>query len=207
MTIITVTAALALAALLVWKIGAPVARFAGALMVVSSLAFIVLGDPIGDRLPWLIIGALVWLAGHFLAAYQHRFWRSRLAESIVTHTPLRYLDPVGGHEARTARAERKACAAASTDTETDAVDDADTEPVDHFAAWERELAADTTPTKTAPAKTTPARTPARSPRPVVNPRPSRAAVYGKRAAKAAGNLAARKVPGVRAARSAWRFVR
>lgn len=38
-------------------------------------------------------------------------------------------------------------------------------------------------------------------------RPSRGAVYGTRAVKAATNLAVRKVPGARTARSAWRFVR
>lgn len=45
-------------------------------------------------------------------------------------------------------------------------------------------------------------------RPAARPAgPSRGAVYGKRAAKAATNLAVRKVPGARAARSAWRFIR
>nr|WP_172687855.1 hypothetical protein [Prescottella equi]ARX59773.1 putative integral membrane protein [Prescottella equi]ARX59920.1 putative integral membrane protein [Prescottella equi] len=163
MSIIAVFAALALAGLLVWKIGAPIARFGGALMVVSSLAFIVMGDPIAVRAPWLVIGAVIWLAGHFLFAYQRRFWRSRLAENVVVHTPLRYIDPVGGAEYREARRENRA------------------------ARIERPAREAKAPAKAAG--------------------PSRGVVYGKRAAKAAGNLASRTVPGARVARSAWRFIR
>ena len=97
----------ALAVLLVWKIGAPVARFGGALMVVSSLVFIVAGDPIGPRLVVLVAGVALWLAGHFLAAYKGRCWRSRLAENLVVHTPLRYIDPVSGRECRQNRREAR----------------------------------------------------------------------------------------------------
>ena len=38
-------------------------------------------------------------------------------------------------------------------------------------------------------------------------RPSRGAVYGKRAAKVASRYAVKKVPGARAARSVYRFLR
>lgn len=206
MSIIAVFAALALAGLLVWKIGAPIARFGGALMVVSSLAFIVMGDPIAVRAPWLVAGAAIWLAGHFLFAYQHRFWRSRLAENVVVHTPLRYIDPVGGAEYREARRENRAARAERPACEDAAP--AKAAPVDHFAEWERELTDDTAPAAEAPAKAkAPARRPAAKPAPGKAAGPSRGVVYGKRAAKAAGNLASRTVPGARVARSAWRFIR
>ena len=192
MSIITVFAVLALAAVLVWKIGAPVARFVGAALVIVSLVLVVFGAPIAPRLPMLAVGATIWLAGHFLAAYKTRFWHSRLAEGIVTGTPLRYLDPVSGREHRRARrttrtATRRRSAVAVSG------------PVDHFAAWERELAQGTAPA--APAAAVANHVPAR---PV---RPPRGVGYSKRAAKVATNLAVRKVPGARAARSAWRLLR
>ena len=207
MSIITALAALALAGLLVWKIGAPIARFGGALMVVSSLAFIVMDDPIAVRAPWLVIGAAIWLAGHFLSAYQHRFWRSRLAENVVVHTPLRYIDPVSGAEYREARREARAARAERPAREAKAPVKA--AKVDHFAEWERELTDDAAPATETPAKAkAPARRPAPKPAaPAKAAGTSRGVVYGKRAAKAAGNLASRTVPGARAARSAWRFIR
>ncbi len=189
MSIITVFAVLALAAVLVWKIGAPVARFVGAALVIVSLVLVVFGAPIAPRLPMLAVGATIWLAGHFLAAYKTRFWHSRLAEGIVTGTPLRYLDPVSGREHRRAR---RTTRTATRRWPSGAVSG----PVDHFAAWEWELTADTAPARTV-AKHVPAR-PVRSPRGVG---------YSKRAAKVATNLAVRKVPGARAARSAWRLLR
>lgn len=192
MSIITAIAALALAALLIWTIGAPITRIGGALLTIASLLCIVLGDSIATRAPLLIGGMALWLAGHFLTAYKTRTWSSRLAETIVTRTPLRYLDPVSGHEHRQARR-------TATGDKPKPSADRTAAPVDDFAQWERELAADTAPASTGRpvAKRVPAR-------PVG---PSRGAGYGKRAAKAATNLAVRKVPGARAARSAWRFVR
>lgn len=191
MSIITVVAVLALAAALVWKIGAPVARFVGAALVIVSLVLVVFGAPIAPRIPMLAVGVALWLAGHFLAAYKSRFWHSRLAETIVTRTPLRHLDPVSGREHRRAR---RTTRTATRHRSADVVSG----PVDHFAAWERELTADaaTVAPAAAVAKHVPAR-PVRPPR----------GVYSTRAAKVATNLAVRKVPGARAARSAWRFLR
>lgn len=195
MSIITVMAAIALAALLVWTIGAPIARLGGALLTIASLLCIVSGDPIVTRAPLLLGGAALWLAGHFLTAYKTRAWSSRLAGNIVTRTPLRYLDPVRGYEHRHARRP-------ATGSTPESTPDRIQPPVDDFAQWERELTADTAPTVPAP----PVR-PVAKRVPVRPTGPSRGAVYGKRAAKIAGNLAVRKVPGARAARSAWRFVR
>lgn len=189
----------ALAVLLVWKIGAPVARFGGALMVVSSLVFIVAGDPIGPRLVVLVAGVALWLAGHFLAAYKGRCWRSRLAENLVVRTPLRYIDPVNGRECRQNRREARNEAAES---ERDPGDEARRPRVDHFAEWERELDSDAAPAPVQP------RRPANRPRAHArSARPSRGVVYGKRAAKLAATVATRTVPGARIARSALRFLR
>nr|WP_173283624.1 hypothetical protein [Rhodococcus sp. NS1] len=195
MSIIATIAAVSLAALLIWKIGAPCARFVGVLMVALALMSIVAGDPVSTRLPMLATGALLWLAGHLLSAYKTRQWSSRLAENIVTRTPLRYLDPVRGYEHRHARRP-------VTGSTPESTPDRIQPPVDDFAQWERELTADTAPTVPAP----PVR-PVAKRVPVRPAGPSRGVVYGKRAAKIAGNLAVRKVPGARAVRSAWRFVR
>lgn len=195
MSIITVMAAIALAALLVWTIGAPIARLGGALLAISSLLCIVSGDPIATRAPLLLGGVALWLAGHFLTAYKTRVWSSRLAENIVTRTPLRYLDPVRGYEHRHVRR----IAAGSTPESTPGRIHS---PADDFAKWERELAAGS-----APAVPAPSVRPVAKRVPVRPAGPSRGAVYGKRAATIATNIAVRKVPGARAARSAWRFVR
>ncbi len=189
----------ALAVLLVWKIGAPVARFGGALMVVSSLVFIVAGDPIGPRLVVLVAGVALWLAGHFLAAYKGRCWRSRLAESLVVRTPLRYIDPVNGRECRQNRREARNEA---VEPEREPGEEARRPRVDHFAEWERELDSDAAPAPVRP------RRPANRPRARArSARPSRGVVYGKRAAKLAATVATRTVPGARIARSALRFLR
>ena len=189
----------ALTVLLVWKIGAPVARFGGALMVVSSLVFIVAGDPIGPRLVVLVAGVALWLAGHFLAAYKERCWRSRLAENLVVHTPLRYIDPVNGRECRQNRREARNEAA---EPEREPSDEARRPRVDHFAEWERELDSDS-----APAPVQPRRSASRPTARARSARPSRGVVYGKRAAKLAATVATRTVPGARIARSALRFLR
>ena len=189
----------ALAVLLVWKIGAPVARFGGALMVVSSLVFIVAGDPIGPRLVVLVAGVALWLAGYFLAAYKGRCWRSRLAESLVVRTPLRYIDPVNGRECRQNRREARNEA---VEPEREPGEEARRPRVDHFAEWERELDSDAAPAPVRP------RRPANRPRARArSARPSRGVVYGKRAAKLAATVATRTVPGARIARSALRFLR
>lgn len=195
MSIVAVVAALALAALFFWKVGAALARFGGALLVVISLVLIVAGDSIAERGPALLAGVIVWLAGHFLSAYQGRCWRSRLAETIVVRTPLRYLDPVHGRELREVRRAAR---------EEDA-DDEEQVPVStgHFAQWEHELTDDAAPVA-APRRR---RRAARRTAPARSARPSRGVVYGKRAAKTLAAVAARKVPGGRAARSAWRFLR
>ena len=189
----------ALAVLLVWKIGAPVARFGGALMVVSSLVFIVAGDPIGPRLVVLVAGVALWLAGHFLAAYKARCWRSRLAENLVVYTPLRCIDPVNGRECRQNRREARNEAA---EPEREPSDEARRPRVDHFAEWERELDSDSAPAPVQPRR--PANRPTARAR---SARPSRGVVYGKRAAKLAATVATRTVPGARIARSALRFLR
>lgn len=194
MSIITVIAALALAALVIWAIGAPLARLGGALLAVASLICIISGEPITTRAPLLVSGVVLWLAGHLLTAYKTRTWSSHLAETLVTRTPLRYLDPVRGHEHRRTRREAAAQNAKPRIDRTAA-------PMGDFAQWERELAADTAPTAARTDHRVATRVPARP------AGKSRGAVYGTRAAKAAGNLAVRKVPGARTARSVWRFVR
>lgn len=202
MSTIAALAAFALAALIIWKIGAPLGRAGGMLLVILALVKAMMGEPIGEQIVLLAGGVAIWLAAHFLHAYQRGYWGSRLAEKIVTATPLRYIDPVYGSETRRERAEDRAQARA----ERAATDQAPVpapvpEPapapvVDHFAEWARELEAP------APAPATSSHRPAARRRaPSVAPR------VAKRAAKIATKVAVRAIPGARAARSAWRLFR
>ena len=151
------------------------------------------------RLVVLVAGVALWLAGHFLAAYKGRCWRSRLAESLVVRTPLRYIDPVNGRECRQNRREARNEA---VEPEREPGEEARRPRVDHFAEWERELDSDAAPAPVRP------RRPANRPRARArSARPSRGVVYGKRAAKLAATVATRTVPGARIARSALRFLR
>ncbi|WP_072814926.1 hypothetical protein [Rhodococcus zopfii] len=182
MSLIITAALVALAALVIWTVGPVVGRLGGALLVVTALVSTVHSGPSLGAARLLAIGAIVWMAGHLLTAYKTRTWRSRLAEAIAARTPLRYIDPVHGRSPRGARrTSRPGRAQAPTWPAA---------PVDDFAAWERELTGDARPAA-----------------PVAPMRPSAGSVYGKRAAKVATTLAVRKVPGARAARSAWRLLR
>ncbi|MGO4205638.1 hypothetical protein AB4Z09_28680, partial [Rhodococcus sp. TAF43] len=171
MSFIGIAALLALAALAIWVFGAFLGRIGGGLLVITSLVSIATGGSVFDSVVLLVVGIVLWLAGHLLASYKTGYWRSRLAEGIVARTPLRLIDPVYGREYRELhRAER---AAAREGRERRANGPA--APVDHFAAWEREMTDDAAPADPAPAKA-PARRPARKPAPAKPAGPSRGVV-------------------------------
>ena len=194
MSLIGLAALIALAALVLWTVGAPLARFGGVLMMVTALASIALGGPILDRLGLLTVGAALWLVGHMFTAFKAGAWRSRAAHTLIARTPLRVLDPVAVRTGRRRRGQRSTPANAEKKTRRD-----ETAPIDHFAEWENEMTTSREPATTAGAPVHHA--PSRS------SRPSRGAVYGKRAAKVASRYAVKKVPGARAARSVYRFLR
>lgn len=178
---------IALIAMLAWKIGAPVARFGGALLVIGSLVSIAFGDSVTMRGPTLLMGVVLWLLGHFATAYKSKRWHSRLAKEIVTRTPLRYIDPVDGRGRRQARR-----IATRNGTQQDPANVPRRE--DDFAVWEREF------TASAP----PARTPVSTRR---TPSGQGANKNRQRVIKTAMRVVARVVPGPRALKFAWRLIR
>ena len=191
MSLIGLAALIALAALVLWTVGAQLARFGGMLMMATALVSIALGGPILDRLGLLAIGAALWLIGHMLTAFKTGAWRSRAAHALIARTPLRVLDPVAARTGRRRRGQRSIPVSAEKNTRR-----GETAPIDHFAEWESELTTSREPAATAGAPTR--RAPSG---------PSRGAVYGKRAVKVASRYAVKKVPGARAARSVYRFLR
>lgn len=186
MSIITVLA-IGLAFVLVWKIGAPVARVGGAVIVIGSLVAIACGDSIIARTPLLLAGVVLWLLGHFATAYKRKRWQSRLAKGIVTHTPLRYVDPVDGHVRRQARRDATPATEPRHSNQVDRQED-------DFDAWERECA----------------EFPRRNRKPDSNGNTRSARrpnIRRERAMKTAIRVLTRVMPGPRALKFAWRLIR
>jgi metal-dependent HD superfamily phosphatase/phosphodiesterase len=84
-----------LGALLAWKIGSVVLRVTGALIVVAGLAGIATDGSGGLLLASLVVllGTVLWLAGHWLFAFRHHVYRSPLAQQIFLRALPRWLDP------------------------------------------------------------------------------------------------------------------
>jgi hypothetical protein len=84
-----------LGALLAWKIGSVVLRVTGALIVVAGLAGIATDESGGLFLASLVVllGSVLWLAGHWLFAFRHHVYRSSLAQQIFLRALPRWLDP------------------------------------------------------------------------------------------------------------------
>jgi hypothetical protein len=81
--------------LLFWSFFSVLARVAGVLLVIDSVASLALFP---ERAPaahfgWLVAGFLLWLAGHWVWGLKHGQWRSGLAMWIFQSTALRRLVP------------------------------------------------------------------------------------------------------------------
>lgn len=85
----------ALILLFLWWTFPTLARIAGFFIVFESLLAIVLtpNRAIPTRLPWLVLGVIVWLAGHWAWAFKHRAWASPIAMRIFGLHGLRWLIP------------------------------------------------------------------------------------------------------------------
>lgn len=130
---IATLAVIALAVIVIWAIGAPIARFTGVCTVILGLLLLSAGKPLLETAHMITIGAVVWLAGHVLTACKTGHWHSRLAHTLVVRTPLRVLDPIHGRHHRTARAARKANRSRPQPVHRPMTTN------EHFAEWEREL--------------------------------------------------------------------
>lgn len=179
--------AITLIVMLLWKVGAPVARYGGALLVLGSLVSIAYGDSVTMRAPTLLMGVALWLLGHFVTAHKSKRWHSRLAKEIATRTPLRYIDPVDGRGRRQARR-------AATRNGTQQEPGEAPRKEDDFAVWEREFIGSSRP----------ARTPVSTRRSSSGQRSNK---NRQRVIKTAMRVVARVVPGPRALKFAWRLIR
>lgn len=93
--VIVALALAALIALAAWLVGSLVMRIAGVVFVVAGLMGTATTSPAG--LLVAAIGALLWLAGHWLYAVRHHAFASPLAERLYKQTPLRRFDATRGY--------------------------------------------------------------------------------------------------------------
>lgn len=88
-------ALLALVVIAAWLFGSFVLRVVGLFFVVGGLlTTVVAGRP--GVLPMVLIGGVLWLAGHWVHAYRHHTYLSPLAERIFLQVLPRRFDPTRG---------------------------------------------------------------------------------------------------------------
>ncbi|GAF46462.1 hypothetical protein [Rhodococcus wratislaviensis] len=90
-----VAALIAIGALLIWAFGPITARLIGALIIFEGLLLI--GFTGAGPLPVAILasGIAAWLLGHWIWAYKHKTWRTRLALNAYSLPGLHHLAPTG----------------------------------------------------------------------------------------------------------------
>jgi hypothetical protein len=82
--------------LLVWKLGSVVLRMlGGTFFLLGLLNFALKGGSTSKNtdLLFVLAGMLLWLAGHWLFAFRHHVYRSRLAQRVFIHFLSGRLDP------------------------------------------------------------------------------------------------------------------
>lgn len=98
--VIAALAVAALIALVAWFAGSLALRVAGFVLAVVGLLGTATTSPVG--LLVAAIGALLWLAGHWLYGVRHHTLAGPLAERLFWQTPLRRIDPTRGYGVPTA---------------------------------------------------------------------------------------------------------
>lgn len=95
MGLIWLAAVAILAAMLLWWVFPFLARLVGFFIIVNSLLAIVLtpARAIPAQLPWLALGVLIWLVGHWAWAFKHGIWDSRVALRVFSLPGLRRVIP------------------------------------------------------------------------------------------------------------------
>lgn len=90
--IVSVLGVLALAALFGWILGGVVLRLGGLLIAVAGLAGLAISGDVAGALTF-VIGALLWLAGHWHFALRHQEYKSPLARHLFCRWLPTALDP------------------------------------------------------------------------------------------------------------------
>ncbi|QSE87908.1 hypothetical protein JWS13_04150 (plasmid) [Rhodococcus pseudokoreensis] len=98
-----VAALIAIGALLIWAFGSITARLIGALIIFEGLLRI--GFTGAGPLPVALLatGISAWLLGHWIWAYKHKTWRTRLALNAYGLPGLRHLAPIRTNHAPRSR--------------------------------------------------------------------------------------------------------
>ncbi|MBC2644396.1 MULTISPECIES: hypothetical protein [unclassified Rhodococcus (in: high G+C Gram-positive bacteria)] len=94
-----VAALIAIGALLVWAFGSVTARLVGALIIFEGLLRIGFTGAGPLSMTILAAGVAVWLLGHWIWAYKHKTWRTRLALNAYSLPGLHHFAPIGTHRA------------------------------------------------------------------------------------------------------------
>ncbi|KAF0957355.1 hypothetical protein [Rhodococcus sp. T7] len=94
-----VAALFAIGALLIWAFGSIAARLIGALIIFEGLLRIGFTGPRPLSVAILATGVAAWLLGHWIWAYKHKAWRTRLALNAYSLPGLHHLAPIGTNHA------------------------------------------------------------------------------------------------------------
>ena len=95
-----VAALIAIGALLIWAFGSITARLIGALIIFEGLLRVGVTGAGPLSVAILAIGVAAWLLGHWIWAYKHKTWRTRLALNTFSLPGLHHLAPIGTNRAR-----------------------------------------------------------------------------------------------------------
>jgi len=89
-----IAAIIAVAALLIWGFGSIIARLAGAIAVFEGLLRIGFTGSTPTACAILAAGLAIWMTGHWIWAFKHKAWRTRLALAAYSLPGLHHLAPI-----------------------------------------------------------------------------------------------------------------
>lgn len=89
-----IAAIIAVAALLIWGFGSIIARLAGAIAVFEGLLRIGFTGSTPAAYAILAAGVAIWMTGHWIWAFKHKAWRTRLALTAYSLPGLHRLAPI-----------------------------------------------------------------------------------------------------------------
>ncbi|MGO4203636.1 hypothetical protein AB4Z09_18165 [Rhodococcus sp. TAF43] len=87
-------AIIALVALFTWAFGSTIARVAGGILVLEGLLRFAIGQTGAGAWTSLVAGLTIWGLGHWIWAYKHKTWRSRLALNAYSLPGIHRLAPI-----------------------------------------------------------------------------------------------------------------
>ncbi len=94
--LVSLLAVLALGSIAVWLVGSFALRVGGTLLLLAGLLGLATATEPGASVIALVLGALAWLAGHWIYAYRHHAFRGPLARRIFLRLLPHRLDPTRG---------------------------------------------------------------------------------------------------------------